>query len=486
MRHIHMFNPQKMFTKLILSLFLVFAMGAGGVQAAGNGELVVFVQKGDDPVTQDFMDNVLPDIKAIAEKQSLDFKLKDVNAGHPEMITFTPAIVFQNHLGRSLYIGRYKLLDKIKTFIRTVKRLPQKKVDNVKHDVLVWENECATIYTPAKITPLAGEVPDGFDQEKFISDARKALDKGMDAYTLQHEFNAQRNFRAMYMAFYPYLSADGKLSISAEMYSQFNCVIPIHKRFENPFEGQWTDWEAVFAEAGKTMQEALKKQLVNVENGDALLPVSRQLEIDSWEAFGLPLPAAPQGSNAADVSDIRLGRKWKMDGPIAEDVPVVNFAFQAPVDYYAGEVTKLFGNLTLGAGNAITGAVATFGVDLSTLTMGDPSLDHHVADMILLTEHPKAKYIFKKVESVDNPKLAFGSVSQFTVDGTIDFMGKQVPLGVVAQIEPILNEDGKARLQVYCSFNLRLKDNFGIDGPDGPQPAADTMVFLLNFLLKPA
>ncbi|HHG83586.1 MAG TPA: YceI family protein [Bacteroidetes bacterium] len=476
-----------MISKILLSLLLTISIGfLQPIKAANGGELLIFVQTKDHPVSKDFVENVLPQIRKVAAQQDLEIKVKDISDGVPEMITSTPAIVFQNHLGRSLYIGRYKLLNKIKTFIRTVKRLPQQQVDNVKHDVLVWENECATIYTPAKITPLAGAIPNGFDQEKFIQDALKALDQGMDVYALHKEFNAKRNFRAMYMAFYPYLSEDGKLSVSTEMYSQFNCVIPIYKRFETPFEGSWADWKAAFAAAGKAMQEELKLQLVNLENGDAMLPVSRKTKIVAWETIGLPLPLPPKGGNMQVASNIKLGRKWKMDGPIASDVPVVNFSFMAPVDYYSGELTKLLGELTLGKGNLLTGSVASFAVDMSTLTMGDPSLDHHLADLILLADHPEAKYTFKSVESVNNPQLNFGSLSQFTVAGEIEFMGIKVPLDVVAQIEPILNEAGQARLQVFCSFNMRLQQNFGLEGPDGPQPAADTMVFLLNFLLKPA
>jgi hypothetical protein len=57
---------------------------------------------------------------------------------------------------------------------------------------------------------------------------------------------------------------------------------------------------------------------------------------------------------------------------------------------------------------------------------------------------------------------------------------------VTAQMEPVLDENGNARLMVNAAFGLRLKEYFGLDGPDGPQPAADSMQFLLNFLLKPA
>jgi polyisoprenoid-binding protein YceI len=476
----------KMQRLILISLTLLIGLAGGSRAFAGNGgQLIIFSQQEDNPVTRDFVAKWLPKIKEIAAAQDIDVVSKDVSKGAPEMITFTPSIVYQNHLGRSLYIGRYTLLDKIKTFIRTVQRMPQQEVDNEKHDVLVWENECATIYTPAKITDLAGSVPAGFDQAAFHEEALKALDKGMKNQVLKKTFNARRNYRAMYMAFYPYRGEDGKLFISAEMYSQFNCVIPIYKRFDNAFEGTWADWKGAFAEAGKQMAEELERQLNSLENGDAMIPVSKKAGVVSWESIGLPLPKAPEGASASAASNVKLGSKWAMDGPVSKDIPIVNFSFMAPLDYYAGEISEMKGSLNLGPGNDLTKSTASFNVGLETLTMGDPSLDHHIGDMLTITDHPRASFTFKSVEALDNAKINFGALSQFNVQGTIELMGIKVPLGVIAQIEPILTEDGQPRLQVYASFQLRLKDNFNIEGPDGPDPAKDTLVFMLNFLLRP-
>lgn len=467
-----------------LSLLIGLA-GNSFVFASQGGQLIVFTQQKDHAVMKNFDAEWLPKIKELAAEQEIELVLKDVTRGAPEMITFTPAIVYQNHLGRSLYIGRYTLVDKIKTFIRTVQLMPQQQVDNEKHDVLVWENECATIYTPVKITDLAGNVPAGFDQKAFREEALKALDKGMTKHNLKKTFNAKRNYRAMYMAFYPYRSEDGKIFISAEMYSQFNCVIPIYKRFDNAFAGTWADWKGAFAKAGTDMAAELEKQLLSVDNGDALIPVSKTAGVLTWEKMGLPLPEAPEGTSANAIpTNIKLGTKWVMDGPVSSDVPVVNFSFMAPMDYYAGEVSEMKGFLNLGSGNDLTKSTASFSVGMETLTMGDPGLDEHVADMLAIADHPRASFTFKTVEALDQPKVNFGALSQINVQGTLEMMGIKVPLSVIAQIEPIITEDGQARLQVYASFNLRLKDNFDLEGPDGPDEAKDTLVFVLNFLLK--
>lgn len=472
-------------TILFAFSLLIGLAGSSNVFASKSGQLIIFTQKKDHPVMKNFDAEWLPKIKEIAVAQDIQLVMKDVTNGAPEMITFTPAIVYQNHLGRSLYIGRYTLLDKIKTFIRTVQRMPQQQVDNEKHDVLVWEDECATIYTPAKITDLAGNLPSGFDQKAFHEEALKALDKGMANHTLKKTFNAKRNHRAMYMAFYPFRNEDGKIFISAEMYSQYNCVIPIYKRFDNAFAGEWSNWKDAFAKAGTAMAAELEKQLLSTENGDALLPVSKSAGVLSWEKMDLPLPEAPEGTSANAVpTNIKLGSKWVMDGPVSSDVPVVNFSFMAPMDYYAGEVKEMKGFLNLGTGNDLTKSTASFNVGMETLTMGDPGLDEHVADMLEIADHPRASFTFKSVEALDQPKINFGSLSQFNVEGTLEMMGIKVPLSVIAQVEPIITEDGQARLQVYASFKLRLKDNFNIEGPDGPEESKDTLVFVLNFLLK--
>ena len=51
--------------------------------------------------------------------------------------------------------------------------------------------------------------------------------------------------------------------------------------------------------------------------------------------------------------------------------------------------------------------------------------------------------------------------------------------------EPIVGEDGSARLTMRGSFEIRLTP-FAIDGPDGPSPADDTLVFDFNLIFHGA
>jgi hypothetical protein len=165
---------------------------------------------------------------------------------------------------------------------------------------------------------------------------------------------------------------------------------------------------------------------------------------------------------------------------------VINFSFLAPLDYYAGEVKQLFGGLEFGEGPAIGGSVGKFGIELPSLTMGDPALDAHVREMLRMVEHPQSHFTFAHAVALENPQVRVGTVTQFTVGGMLEFMGVAAPIDVIAQLEPGLDAQGDPQISVLASFALRLKERYGLDGPDGPMPAKDSMQFSINFLLKPA
>lgn len=472
--------------RIIRLLVLPLLMLWGQLQASG-GELLLIYQKGDHEVSKDFQDNYIPKIEAMAKEQGIVVKQVEITGKAPKGIQATPAIVFQNHLGRSVYTGRYHYVNKIKTFIRTVKRMPQRNVENEKHDVLVWKNGGSTVLTPIKIGSLSGVVPKGFDSGKFKKGALKAISKGMGRYKYAAKYLANRPDRLMYSAFYPHRSEDGKLYISVEIYSQFSCVDPVFKQFESPIQGDWGNWEGVFVEAAALVEQHIVAELNNPARGDGMLPLPKSVKTVSFEEMGLPLPDAPVGAST-DFSaiDLKIAQKWTMEGPIAEDVPVINFSFPAPLDYYAGEITEMIGFLNLGSNASILKSLAAFSASMESLTMGDPSLDHSIADMVMLADYPKATFSFESIEVIDQPVVTFGAVSQFIVHGQMDFKGIKIPLDVVAEITPTLNEAGEPRLQVFATFKLPLKRDFDINGPDGPAEASDFLDYNLNFLLKPA
>jgi hypothetical protein len=473
-------------TRLTLLMALA-SIHAALFAVSSAGELIVFTSQADHPVSQDLVQKYLPQIEAMAKAQDIAVKVITVTDAAPELVTFTPAIVFQNHLGRSLYVGRYHYIDKIKTFIRTVKRLPQQTVDNEKHDVLVARLGRSALVTPVKLTDLAGSLPAKFNQAAFHKEALNALAAGMKQYKFHSLYHPQRTERLIYTAFYPYRGEDGKLFVSAEMYSQFNCVDPIYKRFDQPFEGTWQQRKQLFMTIGAAIEAEVMQQLSRTDKGDGLVPLPATVKTVSWESLGLPLPPAPPASEAGVASaPARLSQQWSFAGPVEQDIPVVGFAFPAPIDYYAGELSDLQGNLSLGDGFDMASALGVFSVRMESLTMGDVALDHSVQGMLKMVDHPVSHFIFQKMKTIENAKLAFGYVTQFVVLGEFEFMGVKAPAEVTAQVEPVLDEAGAPRLQVFASFTIRLQERYGVKGPDGPADAKDTVNFTLNFLLQPA
>ena len=97
---------------------------------------------------------------------------------------------------------------------------------------------------------------------------------------------------------------------------------------------------------------------------------------------------------------------------------------------------------------------------------------------------PAARFVLDPVEAAD-VALSPGAPTPFTVTGRFELMGVTVPLSVNAQAEPALDEDGSPWLDVRARFVLRLGAAFGLKGPDGPDPANDTLEFAVRLALRP-
>ena len=63
--------------------------------------------------------------------------------------------------------------------------------------------------------------------------------------------------------------------------------------------------------------------------------------------------------------------------------------------------------------------------------------------------------------------------------------GVTIPLGARAFVEPVIGDSGTPRLLLTGRFQLSVAA-FSIEGPDGPSPAKDTLVFDFRFALEPA
>ncbi len=453
-----------------------------GLEAPRDGydQLILFVNS-ESPIidTED-----LDALKKLADKIEVDFRVKDVVDGAPQEVTYTPSIVFQNSEGRSFYYGRYKKTSRVKNFIRASRLAHQGDTDNVKKDILVWKNGRTAVTAPIKLTDLTGEVPRGFNQEEFINEAKASVAEGMSDFERMSAFEQTRTTRSFYFNLYPYLYK-GRLTVSAEIYSQYNCVKPVFQKFDEGLaSGSWRSRDKVFAEAGKLIEVEIMRQTKNLQNGDALAIISDDIPVKDWEALGLELPEKPKIKINTEIEGAKITQNWTVEPPQNKNEPILIFSFLPPLDSYAGEAKTLSGTLDLSEGNTLTGAKGSFEVQISDITMGLDDLDREVQNkMLKMGMFPNSTFTFEEIEAKNDEPLQFGQTSEFTAKGIFTMLGIETPLDVPAQIEPIVNARGEARLQVSATFQLPLYSIFKVAGPDGPSPAKDNLQFYMKFLL---
>ena len=117
--------------------------------------------------------------------------------------------------------------------------------------------------------------------------------------------------------------------------------------------------------------------------------------------------------------------------------------------------------------------------------MGMESFDYNVLNKYIKAyKFPESSFAFQASEEL--PSLRFGETTSCTVQGSFKLMRKNQPVEVEAQLTPLIDANGIPFLQVNATFSLNVVDDFGIKGPDGPNPARKTMLFNLNFLMKSA
>jgi len=461
----------RIYLSLIISLFL-------GSVSAQSGQLIVFIQQECDTF---FVDNYLNDIITIAGETNCEFILRDAAKGVPGSITTTPAIVYQNHLGRSLYAARYTELNTVKNFIRTARSVPQKKGLLPKENTLFYGEGRAKVAAPIKITDLGGDTPKGFDQEVFKSKAIEAINESMTDFRMAGQMNLQRSDRQFYMDFHPYVEKDGKMYLSLALFSQFNCIIPVFRQFETPLIGKLEDFSCLFEKGAKILQEEILRQLKESKIGDAYSPIPVNITMPTWEDLGLSLPPKPENTNLVNANlTLRTG-DWAVAGVIDNQTPLIQFRFAEPLERYAGEVQKMTGKMTVDTNGKIS--AGNFTVPVKSLTMGIESFDAKIFKSYLkASRFPNASFVFQDIGTHET--LAFGQTTQVTIKGLFKLKNKKKVIPVRAQITPIADKDGNAKLSVNASFQLNITDDFGIEGPDGPSPNRKLMEFNMNFLLQ--
>lgn len=462
---------------------------------SADARVVVFVQP-DAPVDARFLEEWLPSVRSEAALADLPVTVVDASRGAPEEVTVTPLIAMDTPRGRSLYQGRYTTLDRLRSFLRTARRVPQAPGGLVREDVGAWRYGRSSVAAPIKVAPVTGTRPAAHDDQAFDAEARRAIARGLNRFELVPALAQARADRAFYMDFYPWLSEDGTLYLSLALFSQFHCKKPVFATPPDaPLVAPWGQRAVLFEQGARMLEAEVVRQLALGDTGDAFTPVARSLPTVGWDDLGLP-PHAVAERSAADVADAGpLPTSWTLE---RGDAPSLLFHLAAPLDGYAGEVQGVRADVTLGEGvdddalgalgalGALTGASGVITATTRTVTMGEADLDEAVrgSAMLRVSRHPEATFAFDDV-AADGP-LAYGRLTQASTRGTFTLKGLEVPLDVVFQVEPVIADDGRPRLLADGSFSFRLRDPFDIIGLSEPMPAADTIEFDFAFRLAPA
>lgn len=460
-----------------LAVAITLTLAAG---VHGGEQLIVFTQPDASPLAQAFGGEHLDQLHELASRMRVPLTVVDVSAvGAPGEVRLTPLIMYQNHLGRSVYQGRYTTLNRVKNFVRTARRMPQGDATLKLSDIPVKQVGRARIGTPIKITELAGSQPDGFDGDAFARQMRGAITEALAKrdYATAKQAWFTRSDRLFYIDFYPYRSEAGKLFVSAALFSQFHCHQAVWTTGEQPITGRFDDAGEAFGRTAEALADQINRQLAASKIGDGWDAVSTATPTVTFEKLGLALPPAPEGAARVAAVDVAMPTAWTVDAEAAGGEPMIQFAFAAPLDGYAGEVRQLSGSMNLGDNAALASASGRFAVQAASLTMGEADLDAHIHGSLLrVKDHPTATFEFAKVESNAN-RLAFGQITPVTLVGRFTLMGRSIDLAVPGQLDAYVGDDGKVRLLFEGAWQLGIKREWGLEGPPGPAASQNTMNF---------
>jgi len=474
----------------MMAMLLAFGMIDGQLRADGidasDGQLIVFTQPQSSDLARKFHADQLPAIRKLAPEMNVPLKVIDTGNGAPAEIKITPLIVFQNYRGRSIYQGRYADLDRVGTFIRTSRAVPQGKDRLRKEHVAVRNLGRATIVAPLKIAAVTGTPPEDYNHEQFVVESRQSIFRGFSAFTPAGKVELDRADRMFYMDLYPWCADDGTLYLSVKLFSQFHCKKPIFTTEGKPLTGPWKERDRLYREAAALLEEAVEQQIAMSTIGDGFDTVPVSTPVVTWESLGLSLPPAPSGSGPATKDAPKLARHWVVAKPDASAPPLIQFGFPAPLDMYSGEVKRVTGKLTLDEKLLLGSATGFFEADPTSVTMGETDLDDALRGSLFLhvEKYPTSRFTIQSV-AADDSAIAYGQATTATLTGKFELKGVHVPLSVRATFEPIIDDGGNPRLLMQGAFSINLRD-FKIEEADGPEPANHTLNFNVHFVLEPA
>jgi hypothetical protein len=454
-----------------------------GVMAQLEEELIVFTQNNDS----DFTKNILDSLQKYTKAQNIPIKIVELEDQVVEEIPYTPFIVYQNHLGRSPYKGRFTSFSRIKNAVRMLRRQAKGFKEKQFEEKFVWEKGQTKVLFYMEMTEIKGEGAKYIKQlDKFKKQAVEGVKKGLKDLEWRDKGAVSAATYNFYLNFHPYIGADKKLYVSSSIYSGYDCVTPIYTQYDQPANGKYKKVKDIFEAAAADLMKAWNNLRQNSEEGDAITAIEAMEKV-SWEALGLALPKAPENSEKVlpALTNQPIPQKWIYKGSVDADLPAVAFSFPEPLTQYAGEATEVEGELIFSKENSLDGATGLFTVNTHSVTMGLEDLDHHIHESMLFVDS-LAEASFEFIDVKAEKPMAWGDLIPFEVKGNFRLKNIEIEVVAKAQAELTIAEDGETpQLLIYANFHLpELHDTFGLERPGGPASANNQLYFTLNFVME--
>jgi hypothetical protein len=99
-------------------------------------------------------------------------------------------------------------------------------------------------------------------------------------------------------------------------------------------------------------------------------------------------------------------------------------------------------------------------------------------------DFPVASFVLDSVTSPD-PNLMHGVPTEFAAQGALTLAGRTATVPVNVRAELYLTASGAPRILADATFDVNIREAFGLEGPDGPEPERDTLEFRVRLLLAP-
>ena len=414
-------------------------------------------------ILDDFSKNYLPKI----EKKAHDLNVKTRIIYQDSLLQslhMLPAIYYTNNHHQKLFKSRYNAIGKLEAFIKTQQSFSLQSVPLEKHRIFFRTINGVDIGIVLKVFPLTGKDIET-TQEEFEEETFEALSQGFKKYQLKNKHSFSDQSRLYYLNIYPWYTPEEGYFLGAELFSQFNCIMPIWSRLEQKIIGNTID--DVFYQLAEAVELKMPTLMQDTSNADGFIAINHSSTLN-WEDLGVTPTIQNKKWKMNDAFPTK--RKWEYRS--SEIGSPVKFTFMPPVSQYSGVIDDLAGwflyeNMLL---------QGEFRVSIAGLTMGEESLDHSVMQQLLVTKFPQASIYFNQAVNITYNEA-------FKIKAMLNFLGKERPIDCSVKFLPLNDESESILVEVETTLNIA--GDASIEKPDGPSPQNETILILSNFKAKP-